>query len=267
MQWRIRPVARLAVGLTAAATALVAVPLTASAEAPASDWVATGTAPAGATIQTVAGTADSAGGCDFDLSGSLATSETILRMDEIAYSASTCQERVALTSGASAAPEAPDNSQAAVAASGSVTSALAGSTPPPGVAGVRHSAGYLRSWYTDPAGITVNSVRDDTNWHWNGRCVVAPVFGSFLYTWYNASGWSLHENNWQNTYSCSQSVSASYAHFYNGVFCIFDHTDVWYNRNTVNGESNGRLVGHVRHRKSGGCNGLLSFHSSLRRTL
>jgi hypothetical protein len=267
MTWKTSSVARLAAGLTAgAAMALAAVPAAASAATSASDWVTFDTVPAGAAVQTVTGQSDGLGGCAFDFSGSVGPSHAALRADEVAYSPSTCQSQVAYTSDGSAAPEAPDPSQAAVVDSGSVGSPLTGPTPP-SLAIAVHSAGYMQSWYQDPARIKVNSVTDSTDWRWNGSCVVAPVFGGNHYTWFSGSGWSLHENNWQNNYNCGQSTSSSYAHFFNGVFCAFVDTNTYYNRNTVHGHGNGVLTGSVHAVKSGGCTGLLSFHWSLKRTL
>jgi hypothetical protein len=266
MKWRVSPVARLAVGLTAAAMALAAVPLTASAEVSATDWVALGGTPAGATVQTVAGTSDGAGGCAFDFSPSLAPSQTVQRADEVAYSASTCQSRVAYTSDARAAPEPADPSGASVMDSGSVPSQLSSFTPP-AAAATTHSAGYAKSWYQDPPGIVVNSVQNSTDWHWNRRCVVAPVSAGFQYHWFTPSGWFLLQNNWQNSYTCAQSTSSSYAHFINDIFCMLHPTDVTYNRNTVHGQANGTLAGNVHASKLGICSPLLSFHWVLKRTL
>jgi hypothetical protein len=269
MQWRISPVARLAAGVAAAAMALAAVPLTASAEVPATDWTTVGGTPAGATIQTVAGTSDGAGGCAFDFSPSLAPSQTVQRADEVAFSASTCQSRVAFTSNALAAPAPADPSGASVMDSGSVASTQTATAAAAAVVplAATHSAGYVKSWYQDPPGIVVNSVQNSTDWHWNRRCVVAPVSAGFQYHWYTPSGWFLLQNNWQNNYTCAQSTSSSYAHFINDIFCMLHPTDVTYDRNNVHGQANGTLSGSVHASKIGICSPLLSFHWVLRRTL
>jgi len=259
------------VGVSAAATLAVGLPATAAADSAGAlpaDWVAYDIAPAGATVQTTVGTSDGQSGCVFSFSGSLAPGQTAERADEIGYSPSTCQSQIAYTSGASAAPEAAQPSNADTAGSGSVASTDTDTAPPPATsAAVRHSAGYMKSWYRDPVHLTVNSVQNSTNWHWNGGCVVAPVSGAHTYTWFSGSGWSLQANNWQNNYSCAQSTSSSYAHFHNGIFCLTIDTDTYYNRNNVHGKANGVLTGNVKARKSGGCTGLLSFHWSLKRTL
>lgn len=43
----------------------------------------------------------------------------------------------------------------------------------------RHARGFLKTWWEDPARIRVNSVRNSTNWHYNGNCVVPRVSGSY----------------------------------------------------------------------------------------
>ena len=265
MRWSSRHVTRLAVWLTAAtALAVGSVPAAAVAAIAPADLVSYDPAPAGATTQAVTGTSDGAGGCAFTLSASLAPGQTIARLDEVNYSASTCQSTVATTSGSTAAAVPADPSEVADSG-GLVTSALSGTAPPSAALTTRHSAGYMKSWFQDPVHITVNSVQNGTDWHWNGSCTVPPVSGSYHYTWF--AGWVKKDNNWQNTYSCTQSTSSSYVHFHDGAFCAFTDTEVYYNRNTVHGKYNGYLTGTVHWSKTGHCAGLLSFHYSLKRTL
>ena len=209
------------------------------------------------------GTSDGAGGCQFTLSASLATGQTIQRVDETSFSASTCQSTVAYTSGTTAATMPADPTE--VSDSGVVASTLSGTAPATTALTTRHSAGYMKSWFQDPVHITVNSVQNSTDWRWNGSCVVAPVYGSYHYTWF--AGWVKKDNNWQNYYTCTQSTSSSYVHFHDGAFCAFTDTEVYYNRNTVHGKYNGYLTGNVHWSKTGHCSGLLSFHYSLKRTL
>ena len=177
-----------------------------------------------------------------------------------------------MTAGTGAAVETAEPSNTDAAASGNVASQPAAGAPVPVPGGIVstlnvHSAGYMKSWYQDPVGLVVNSVQNGTDWHWTGGCVIAPVYGSYRYTWFSPSGWSLQGNNWTNVYSCAMSTSSSYVHFHNGIFCLFQSTDTYYNRNTVNGLANGTLAGSIHAVKSGGCIGLLSFHYTLRRTL
>lgn len=130
-----------------------------------------------------------------------------------------------------------------------------------------HSAGYLKSYWEDPVKRDVNSVEDSTDWYWTGSAVVSPVYGGYQYGWFALSGWSLQEANWRNVYNNYESTSSSYAHFFNSVFCAFVDTHAYYNRNTVNGRSNGDLVGTWHSEVQGGCTSLLSFGRVLQRTL
>ncbi len=93
--------------------------------------------------------------------------------------------------------------------------------------------------------------------------------GTRDYGWYSTSGWGLKENNFFCRYENSQTQvrSSSYAHFKNGIFCAFIDTHTYYDRNNAYGKANGYLVGTVNAYKKGGCTGLLSFHTQLRRTL
>ncbi|HSR22675.1 MAG TPA: hypothetical protein VLW53_03925, partial [Candidatus Eisenbacteria bacterium] len=264
MTRNIRSVARLAMGITAvAAFTLGAVPATAFADTTAADTTTYDAAPAGSTTDTVTGTSDGAGGCTFTLTTSLAPGSTVKRVDELSYSASTCTSKLAYTSGTYAAADTADASN--VSNSGLVASTLSGTAPAVTAATTIHSAGYLNSWFRDPAYITVNSVRNSTDWHWNGSCTVSPVYGSYHYTWF--AGWVKKSSNWNNYYTCYQSTSSSYVHYHDGAFCAFTDTEVYYNRNTVHGRYNGYLVGNVSWYKSGHCSGLLSFHDYLKRTL
>lgn len=283
-----RPLARLALVLVAVAAGIVPRIATASS---ASDWVTYDPPPPGAVVETFQGQSDGLGGCSFDFSGSLTSDQTAARADEVAFDQSTCQSQVAFTYDSNAAPEAPIGSNTDATESGPVQSpqevtarlgarSAAASpspapspspspspSPPPPPPPPTHSAGYMKSWYQDPIALVVNSVQNSTDWNWDRTCVVAPVSGGYRYTWFSTSGWVLQQNNWQNSYNCTQSTSSSYVHFHNGIFCVGIATDTYYNRNTVHGKFDGTLTGNVSATKAGGCIGLLSFHYSLRRTL
>ncbi|GAB3898007.1 hypothetical protein GCM10029964_081790 [Kibdelosporangium lantanae] len=130
------------------------------------------------------------------------------------------------------------------------------------------SAGYYKSYYEDPVQLDVNSVTNSTTWSWNGSSVLSspgPV-GGYHYGWFKGSGWSLKENNWQNTYTSYQTTSSSYVHYRNGTFCATIDTHTYYDRNNVHGRKDGWLLGNVNARKKGGCTSLLSFHTKLKRT-
>ena len=132
-----------------------------------------------------------------------------------------------------------------------------------------HSAGNYRSWVTDPPGFTVNSVQNDTNWYWNGSCVLSSPLptGAYHYTWLTATGWQKTTSNFNNTYTCTQTDVSSYVLYTDGTFCALNATYVYYNRNHVYGRGNGTLAGHLDWHFLGACTSLLTMHSKLTRTL
>jgi hypothetical protein len=129
-----------------------------------------------------------------------------------------------------------------------------------------HSAGYHKSYFEDPPGIDVNSVRNDVDWRWNG-VRVSDGFCEWHHGWF--AGWERREHNFFCRYENEQRQlrSSSFVHYRNGIFCLTIDAHTWYERNNAYGRRNGDLVGTVNWRKEGGCVGLLSFHHFLRRTL
>jgi hypothetical protein len=130
------------------------------------------------------------------------------------------------------------------------------------------SAGYLKTWWTDPVHITVNSVQDSTTWKWSGtgHCVKG-ISGGYVLTWFRPSGWRLLSNSWNNSYNCTETTTASRVLYKNSVFCAFDPTYALYNPNMVNGRQNGDLVGTWNDRVYGSvCVHLLRSHWQLKRT-
>lgn len=125
----------------------------------------------------------------------------------------------------------------------------------------------MKSYFEDPPRRDVNSVINSTDWYWDRTCVRSPVYGGRAYDPLEQTGWRLEAQNWQNYYNCTNSVSSSYAHFFNGAFCANVDTHTYYDRNTVRGRKDGYLLGKWDWRKAGGCKSLLRFHAFLRRTL
>ena len=131
------------------------------------------------------------------------------------------------------------------------------------------SAGYLKTWWVDPLGLVVNSVKDSTTWKWKsmGHCVTG-ILGGYNLTWLSGSGWGLLSNSWNNSYNCTQTTSASTVLFDNPVFCFGITTYAYYNPNKVNGRQNGDLVGTWNDSVYGSaCVYLLSFRMQLQRTM
>jgi hypothetical protein len=224
-----------------------------------------------AVVDRVQGKHVGKGVCEYSSTLELAPGEQAIQEDSIAFDDSTCT----MTVQRGTPIELPPVEDPAV----SGMSTEEGSAQPAGERSLSalhgpartaavHSAGYYKSRFEDPVGIDVNSVRNNVNWYWNGSTVF-NAFCAYSYGWYSPSGWQLKENNFFCRYENSQTQvrSSSYAHFRNGVFCLTIDTHTYYDRNNAYGRYNGYLVGQVNWRKSGGCTGLLSFHTQLVRTL
>lgn len=265
-----RSLRRAAFALAAASLLVVGLlPGAVSAADTSSGWTDYSDAPADSTVETIQGTSDGAGGCILNLSASLSPGQDYTRADEIAFNSSTCQSKIAFSHGSTAPAEPAEPTDTTTSSSGLVpttssSSKITASTDAT-LATTYRSIGYMKSWYQDPVGLVVNSVKDTTDWYWNRICATGR-YGSYYYTWYSPSGWQLKENNFQNYYTCYQTTVSSYAHFRNGIFCFTIDTHTYYDRNTVHGRYDGWLLGNVYAYKSGGCTSLLSFHYALRRT-
>ena len=220
---------------------------------------------AGAQEATLVGSVDVDGTCVIPVGSALPPQNTVASVDETAFNPDLCQSKV-LISATDDAEDTPDSAQkdegdaaAEIGTSANGTDAAILAT---------RSAGYYKSYYEDPVQLDVNSVTNSTTWSWNGSSVLSspgPV-GGYHYGWFKGSGWSLKENNWQNTYTSNQTTSSSYVHYRNGTFCATIDTHTYYDRNNVHGRKDGWLLGNVNARKKGGCTSLLSFHTKLKRT-
>jgi hypothetical protein len=165
------------------------------------------------------------------------------------------------------------------------SSLLSGSKKAPGarpsgkfasMAATQYSAGYTKTWVTDPdpPDIDVNTVTNEVEWYWDGVYMTPGVTNwcRYTYTWAWQTGWGLHENDFrcdynQPDYPQSWLSSNSYVHFKNGIFCAFTDTHVYYDRNRAIGWGDGRLVGQWYVLKTGNCQGLLDIHSRTERTV
>jgi hypothetical protein len=216
------------------------------------------------TTHDIQGTRVTPNECAYSLTLTLAPGQRAVREDAVAENQTTCTMRVQRGVPADLT-EAPEESGMSVASFSATPTEVSGG--PIGTLAV-HSKGYHKSYYEDPVGIDVNSVRNNVDWVWNGSRVSNGLCEAH-YGWFAGSGWGLHENNFFCRYESSQTQlrSSSFAHFKNGIFCAFIDTHTYYERNNAYGRANGDLVGTVNARKSGGCTGLLSFHHFLRRTL
>jgi hypothetical protein len=218
----------------------------------------------GAQQVTIEGALDEFGECAIPMVSALPPTSETASIDEIAHNPDTCTSKVLVST-----TEAVDEPESdAEKNEGSATPEVSsGTLSDAGIQAVR-SAGYYKSYYEDPVQLDVNSVKNSTEWSWNGSSVLSsPVpKGGYNYGWYSPSGWSLKENDWRNTYTSTQTTSSSKVHFRNGSFCATIDTHTNYNRNNVHGRKDGYLLGDVKAKKSGGCTSLLSFHTKLKRT-
>jgi hypothetical protein len=263
--------------------AAIGVPPVAHAAIAGDDRTAAERAPlVNAVTATVKGERVAPGTCKYSSSLQLAPGEQAIREDSIAFDDASCTMTV--VRGTPADPSQPEGAPDATTAESDPAAwsykeggaAATGASSAPGVDSASattalaavHSAGYHKSYYEDPVGIDVNSVRNNVNWYWNGSYVYNG-YCSYHYGWYSTSGWGLKENNFFCRYENSQTQvrSSSYVHFKNGIFCAFIDTHTYYDRNNAYGKYNGYLVGTVSAYKQGGCTGLLSFHHFLKRTL
>jgi hypothetical protein len=227
---------------------------------------------------TIKGERVAPGVCKYTSTLQLAPGEQAVQEDSIAIDDASCTmtvlrgtpadaKQVDGTTQAEGAPAGWSEKEGGAAAKTASTAQGSDSVTANAAAAV-HSAGYYKSYYEDPVGIDVNSVRNNVDWYWNGSYVYNG-YCSYHYGWYSTSGWGLKENNFFCRYEDSQARvrSSSYAHFKNGIFCAFIDTHTYYDRNNAIGRRDGYLIGRVNAYKSGGCTGLLSFHTQLRRTL
>lgn len=203
-----------------------------------------------ASIETIQGTRVAPGACKYTSSLRLAPDQTAVREDTLRMDPATCRMTVRRGTPADA-PEAKRSTSEAG------TAAIVG-----------HSAGYFMTWLTDPPGWTVNSVRNDVDWRWDGTHVAQGTCGA-RYTWLGSSGWQKIADSHSCLYEAGQSQlhGSSFAHYLNRVFCAGIDTRAEYNRNNVYGMANGWLRGDSSVVAWGGCTSLLTARKELRRTL
>ncbi len=232
------------------------------------DWTIYADAvPVSAKVVTIEGRKNPDGSCTISDSGSVPPGGLAVRSDEIAFNPITCQSQIArYRLSNEEAALADDAAEDTARASSSEESSGSGRnvTGGPGDAAsmaVSSEGAYSRTWYEDPPGIDVTSVRNSTNWTYNGSCVLSQT-GRAHYSWFTTSGWSKIGEDFEAGYNCSRSRSSSYARFRNGVFCLTIDTYNTYDRNRIFGQEDGGYNWSYDATKSGGCTALLSIHHS-----
>lgn len=219
-------------------------------------------------IETIRGSQTPDGGCRGGTSGRLDQSlNRVVVGVEIAFNPSTCESVYEIryltaseveelrASHKVPRPPDPEPEPAVPAPQGSANT----SDPQPAANTLqtKSAAAFTESWYEDPPGWNVTGTRVTTNWSYNGNCVVTAG-GTKNRTHRSQTGWGLVSEDWQNTTSCTQSRSALYAKFRDGVFCLGIDTFNTYERAEVLGEENGTASFYWPASKSGGCTNLLS---------
>ena len=218
--------------------------------------------PLSAKVTVVEGKKNVDGSCTLSESGSVPPGGLAEHSDEIAFNASTCESQISqyrLSNEEAVVADAVGESTG-VAATETEQSGFAAPAPAGVGALATYSEGaYSRTWYEDPPGLDVTSVRNSTNWSYNGSCVLSNTARA-NYSW--LSGWSKLSSNLNGGYTCARSTSSSYAKFRNGIFCLTIDTYNTYDRNNIWGQENGGYSWSYNVTKSGGCTALLSVHHS-----
>lgn len=202
------------------------------------------------TKHTVQGRA-SGGVCQFTFTGSLAPGAAGFEEDEVAFDPSTCQ-----------AVYAVGPIQHPAAAAGELSTSASGATGDAAASG-GDPAFYMKTFYEDPVGIDVTSLRNDLEWSYSGGCVRSYKWKRHA-TWYSPSGWGLNsvgDSPWLN---CGSAGSNSHADMENNIFCAFTNTWThYYYNHYVKGTPDGVAHYGWNDADSGACSGLLSHHYSV----
>lgn len=215
-------------GSTKATMPVISVPLQGSG------WIffslPAGVDPARTTQHLVQGAIDRTGACVFANSATANPGFGGHEDDEIAFNSTSCQAVVA--SGPIQATALPDDSPPIRAAPNSCIGSPLGLGP--NCYGGPTKAAYLKTWWTDPPGYVVTSLRDDVEWGYNGSCDVAyTATHKETHLW--ETGWILDYQDNYTHLSCGAAISNSDAKEENGTFplcsAVLDTAYTHYNYN------------------------------------
>jgi hypothetical protein len=202
-------------------------------------------------------------GCITSVSGALALNAPGQRMDEIAFDSNTCESIYAV--GPVQGFDASRDSLSQKA--GTSTQPTACTRVRCGLPGDFTLAFFLKTWYTDPAGWVVSSVRNDVKWTVHNACNVSyDPTAEHSYLW--QSGWELRYFEKTSSFSCSYAVSDAKALMQNAIFptclAILDvaYTHFPYEHKAV-GQPGGATYEFNDYKDSrlGVCDGSLSHHA------
>lgn len=184
--------------------------------------------------------------------------------DEIALNPNTCEAVVASgpIQAASVASDAPS--------AGLIPDVLCGEACGGGGGGGTETAAFTKTWWEDPVGATVTSLRDDVDWVYAGGCDAAydPKHAQ-TYLW--ETGWISDSQNNFTHLDCGAAISNSNAEMQNDPFClaVFGDPEIVYTHYDYNHEVVGKANGSAVHAWSdyasstlGGCYKLLSWHDA-----
>jgi hypothetical protein len=173
----------------------------------------------------------------FSFSGTAAPGSPAVEWDEVAFDPATCAAVYAV--GPVQDADGPgDASDAAGAGDSPGNSGAHGK--PQGVDPT--SAFYLKTFYEDPVGIDVTSLRNDVEWTYNYTCNSSYKWKRNAH-WYTLSGWFLRYVNDRPSLGCSNAISNSDALMENDPFCAPESVYTHYNYNhEVDGKPNGSVV-------------------------
>ena len=227
-----------------------------------------------ATDSVVPGTPSSSGGCNtqYPQLSLLAGGPNEVQLNELSINTATCDAVVQI-----GAPASPDTGSPTTGDNSSSAAPSTGVAPSANAATVWESAGHWHSWYQDPPGLEVAGQTDHVWWRWNGGCVTEAVPGgtsgqdpsnSTNQHWYAPSGWGRNSTSSTFGQSCYSAYSQQDTVFQNNIFCAGTSTWVKFTNSYVSGRADGGIVGvdGNPNQLSGGCTGLLSYHSDLRFT-
>ncbi len=126
----------------------------------------------------------------------------------------------------------------------------------------RSTHGFFSTFWTDPIGLTVNSVIDEAHWQYNGS-KVRSLTGNDGRQWLTANGWSEISHSIAAYYNAASTVGTVYTndHFETRSWFPCPHAadhDTWYSANNAYGFADGHIGGGVNTWATGACKGLLS---------
>lgn len=132
---------------------------------------------------------------------------------------------------------------------------------------------YHKTFYEDPPGIDVNSVRAEVEWTSDGVCVDSLISNHRgEWGWFTPSGWYRTRDAFNTYKDCAGASTSVEGRFQNDVFCRALVGPVWsliwgsdastwteYDPTFIKGQLDGTYFMQWNAYKGGGCSNLLSF--------